>query len=119
MISRRLLIANRGEVALRIMRTATELGFVTLAIASEDDVESLHVTRADEVIALSGRGASAYLAGPALVAAARAHDCWGVHPGYGFLAEQATFGQLCEAAGLVFVGPTPAQLSLSKKNPTI
>ena len=112
MPSRRLLIVNRGEVAVRVMRTAAELGFHTIALHSQDDRDSLHVSRADEAIALTGRGAAAYLDAEAMVAVAVAHHCWGVHPGYGFLAESAAFGRLCEAAGLVFVGPTAQQLAL-------
>ena len=112
MTTRRLLIVNRGEVALRIMRTAAEQGFSTVALYSDDDVDSLHVSRADSAVHLPGRGAAAYLDAGIIVAAATAHGCWGVHPGYGFLAEQAHFGAACEAAGLTFVGPTPAQLAL-------
>ncbi len=112
MTVRRLLIANRGEVAIRIMRTAHDLGCTTVAIYSEDDAESLHVSRADEAIALSGRGPRAYLDGNAIAAAAVAAGCDAVHPGYGFLAEQAAFGTACAGAGLTFVGPKPTQLAL-------
>ena len=112
MTTRRLLIANRGEVALRIMRTAAELGYATVALYSDDDADSLHVSRADVAARLAGRGAAAYLDVGTIVMAATAHGCWGVHPGYGFLAEQAHFGAACEATGLTFVGPTPAQLAL-------
>ena len=112
MTTRRLLIVNRGEVALRIMRTAAELGYITMALYSDDDTDSLHVMRADAAVHIAGRGAAAYLDVGAIVAAATAAHCWGVHPGYGFLAEQAHFGAACQAAGLIFVGPTPAQLAL-------
>ena len=112
MTTRRLLIVNRGEIALRIMRTAAELGFSTVALFGEDDAASLHVSRADTAVSVPGRGAAAYLDANSIVAAATAHGCWGVHPGYGFLAEQAHFGAACEAVGLTFVGPTPAQLAL-------
>ena len=112
MSTRRLLIVNRGEVALRIMRTAAEQGFSTIALYSDDDANSLHVSRADAAVHLPGRGAAAYLDADSIVTAATTHGCWGVHPGYGFLAEQAHFGTACEAAGLTFVGPTPAQLAL-------
>ncbi len=112
MTSRRLLIVNRGEVALRIMRSAAEMGYHTVAVYSDDDADSLHVTRADSALRIAGRGAAAYLDAGAIVEQALAAQCWGVHPGYGFLAEQARFGAACEAAGLVFVGPTPTQLAL-------
>ena len=112
MTVRRLLIANRGEIAIRIMRTAHDLGCTTVAIYSEDDADSLHVRRADEAVALVGRGPRAYLDAQAIVAAALAAGCDAVHPGYGFLAEQAVFGTACGAAGLTFVGPKPTQLAL-------
>ena len=112
MTTRRLLIANRGEVALRIMRSAAELGYETVAIYGEDDADSVHVLRADAAVVMAGRGAAAYLDADAIVVAARAAHCWAVHPGYGFLAERAHFGSACAAAGLTFVGPTPAQLAL-------
>ncbi|MBK6659318.1 MAG: carbamoyl-phosphate synthase large subunit [Proteobacteria bacterium] len=112
MTSRRLLIVNRGEVALRIMRSAAEMGYHTVAVYSDDDADSLHVSRADSALRIAGRGAAAYLDAGAIVEQAVAAQCWGVHPGYGFLAEQARFGAACEAAGLTFVGPTPTQLAL-------
>ena len=112
MTSRRLLIANRGEVALRVMRSAADLGYHTVALYSDDDADSLHVTRADSALPIAGRGAAAYLDAGAIVTAATTADCWGVHPGYGFLAEQTRFGAACETAGLIFVGPTPTQLAL-------
>ena len=112
MPTRRLLIVNRGEVALRIMRSAAELGYHTVALYSDDDVDSLHVLRADSALHIAGRGAAAYLDGGAIIERAVAAGCWGVHPGYGFLAEQARFGAACEAADLTFVGPTAAQLAL-------
>ncbi|MEX2482771.1 MAG: carboxyl transferase domain-containing protein [Gammaproteobacteria bacterium] len=112
MSDKRLLIANRGEIALRIMRTAAELGYATVAIHGQDDADSLHVGRADDAVALPGRGPAAYLDAAAIVAVAQASACSLVHPGYGFLSEQSEFASLVEAAGLVFVGPTPAQLAL-------
>ena len=112
MTARSVLIVNRGEIALRIMRTASEMGYETLALYSDDDADSLHVARADRALNIAGRGAAAYLDAGAIVEAAVAAGVWGVHPGYGFLAEQARFGAACEAAGLTFIGPTPAQLAL-------
>ncbi|MGE0484255.1 MAG: carboxyl transferase domain-containing protein [Gammaproteobacteria bacterium] len=112
MTDKRLLIANRGEIALRVMRSAAELGYTTIAIHGLDDADGLHVLRADHAAALGARGPAAYLDAAAIVAAGRAHDARFVHPGYGFLAEQADFARAVEAAGMVFVGPTPAQLAL-------
>ncbi len=107
-----LLIANRGEIAIRIARAASELGIRTVAIFSEDDARSLHVGRADRAAPLKGSGAKAYLDIAQIVAAARAEGCDAVHPGYGFLSENATFGRACLDAGLIFVGPDPAVLEL-------
>jgi acetyl/propionyl-CoA carboxylase alpha subunit/acetyl-CoA carboxylase carboxyltransferase component len=107
-----LLIANRGEIAIRIARAAAELGVRTVAVYSQDDAASLHRTAADEAVALGAAGPRAYLDGEALVAAALAAGCDAVHPGYGFLSESAGFARLCLEAGLVFVGPEPATLEL-------
>lgn len=108
---RRLLIANRGEVALRIIRAAADLGITTVAVAPPDDAESLHVRRADETVELSGKGVVAYLDVSELIAAATASGCDAIHPGYGFLSERADFASTCEGAGLVFVGPRPDTLA--------
>jgi acetyl/propionyl-CoA carboxylase alpha subunit len=109
---RRLLIANRGEIAIRIARTAAELGIETVAVHALDDAASLHTRKADRSIALQAEGPRAYLDGAALVAVAREADCDAVHPGYGFLSERADFAQACLDAGLVFVGPSPRTLAL-------
>jgi acetyl/propionyl-CoA carboxylase alpha subunit/acetyl-CoA carboxylase carboxyltransferase component len=107
-----LLIANRGEIAIRIARTARRLGIRTVAIYSPDDAASLHVRMADEAMQLDGRGAAAYLSIEGVVGAAISSECTAVHPGYGFLSESPAFAQACAAAGLTFVGPSPEQLSL-------
>ncbi len=107
-----LLIANRGEIAIRIARAAAELGLRTTAVHSTDDALSLHVKSADEAVALKGEGAAAYLDIAGIVAAAKAAKCDAVHPGYGFLSENADFARACAAAGLIFVGPNPEALEL-------
>jgi acetyl/propionyl-CoA carboxylase alpha subunit/acetyl-CoA carboxylase carboxyltransferase component len=107
-----LLIANRGEIAIRIARAAAELGLRTTAVYARDDAASLHVKAADRAIALEGAGARAYLDIAGLIAAAHAAGCDAVHPGYGFLSESATFARACAAAGLVFVGPSPEALDI-------
>jgi acetyl/propionyl-CoA carboxylase alpha subunit/acetyl-CoA carboxylase carboxyltransferase component len=109
---KKILIANRGEIAIRIARTAAEMGVATVAVFSEDDAQSLHLKAADELYALSGSGAAAYLDAAQICAAARAMGCDAVHPGYGFLSENAGFAALCAESDLVFIGPTPATLEL-------
>ena len=104
-MSATLLIANRGEIALRIIRTATELGIQTVAVYAEDDAEGPHVHAADEAIGLPGTGPAAYLDQSALLAAAKSADAEMIHPGYGFLSEKAEFARACTAAGYTFVGP--------------
>ena len=103
---RNLLVANRGEIAVRILRAAGDLGIRGVAIHSEDDSSGLHVLRADESLALTGRGATAYLDAEQIVARALEAGCDAVHPGYGFLSESAEFARLCRDAGLIFVGPS-------------
>jgi acetyl/propionyl-CoA carboxylase alpha subunit/acetyl-CoA carboxylase carboxyltransferase component len=109
---RKLLIANRGEIALRVLRAAADLGVSTVAVHAHDDAASPHLRLADEAVALEGSGPRAYLDIERLLAIARASGCDAVHPGYGFLSERADFAAACEAAGLVFVGPTVDQLAL-------
>ena len=105
----RLLIANRGEIAIRVMRAATELGIGTVAIYSREDRFSLHRTKADESYLVGeGKGPiEAYLDIKDIIRIAHESHCDGVHPGYGFLAENPAFADACAAAGLVFVGPSP------------
>ena len=107
-----LLIANRGEVSIRIARAAADLGLRTVAVYGADDAASLHTRVADEAHALGGRGAPAYLDEEAIVEAAKATGCTAIHPGYGFLSERASFARRCAEAGIVFVGPTPGHLEL-------
>jgi acetyl/propionyl-CoA carboxylase alpha subunit/acetyl-CoA carboxylase carboxyltransferase component len=108
----KLLIANRGEIAVRIARAAADLGLPTVAVHSEDDARSLHLRVTDEVRALPGIGAAAYLNGRAIIEAAGIAGCDAIHPGYGFLAERAAFAKACREAGLAFVGPDVAHLEL-------
>ncbi len=108
----KLLIANRGEIAIRIARAAADMGLPTVAVHSVDDAKSLHPRVADEVYALAGQGAAAYLNAESIIAAAQETGCDAIHPGYGFLAERADFARQCSAAGLTFVGPNVAQLEL-------
>ncbi len=108
----KLLVANRGEIAIRIVRGAADLGLGTVAVHSEDDRNSLHHRVADEAVELSGSGVPAYLDAAALIEAATRTGCDAIHPGYGFLAENGDFARACEAAGLVFIGPPPTMLDL-------
>jgi acetyl/propionyl-CoA carboxylase alpha subunit/acetyl-CoA carboxylase carboxyltransferase component len=109
---KKLLIANRGEIAIRIARAAADAGLVTVAIHPADDALSLHVRVADEAVEIPGRGARAYLDIDAVVTAAKGAGCDAVHPGYGFLSENAAFAKACADAGIVFVGPSPSALDL-------
>jgi acetyl/propionyl-CoA carboxylase alpha subunit len=108
----KLLIANRGEIAIRIARAAADLGLRSVAVHSRDGAGSLHVRAADEVGELPGQGAAAYLDADAIIAAAKTSGSDAVHPGYGLLAERADFARRCTKAGLIFVGPAPAHLEL-------
>ena len=107
-----LLIANRGEIAIRIARAAAELGIRSVAVYAEDDAASLHLRQVDSAVALNGRGVPAYLDMDQLIAIAQAEGCEAVHPGYGFLAENAEFARRCQAAGLCFIGPSAEVLQL-------
>ena len=104
----RLLIANRGEIACRIMRTAQRLGIRTIAVYSEADAGALHAAMADEALPIGPAvAADSYLRGDRIIEAALSAGAQAVHPGYGFLAENADFAEACRDAGLVFVGPPP------------
>jgi pyruvate carboxylase len=107
-----LLVANRGEVAIRVMRAAAELGMRTLAVFSEDDARSLHTQKADQAEPLRGTGAAAYLDAEQIVALAKQAGCDAIHPGYGFLSENAAFARHCAEEGITFVGPRAETLDL-------
>ena len=107
-----LLVANRGEIAIRVMRAAAARGLRSVAVFSEDEAGALHVRKADAAQPLRGSGAAAYLDIDGMLEAARASGCDALHPGYGFLSENAEFARRCGAAGITFVGPSPAALEL-------
>ena len=108
----KVLVANRGEIALRTVRALHDLGIASVAVYADDDAASPHVHAASAVVALGTTGPAAYLDGARLIAVAQAQGCDAVHPGYGFLSERADFARACAEAGLRFIGPTPAQLAL-------
>jgi len=109
----KILIANRGEVALRIIRACKELGIRTVAVYSEADINSLHVRFADEAICIGGAASSSsYLNIPSIISAAEITDVEAIHPGYGFLAEDAHFAEICESCKIKFIGPTPENMRL-------
>ncbi|WP_366501426.1 carboxyl transferase domain-containing protein [Phenylobacterium sp.] len=106
------MIANRGEIAIRIARAAADLGLPAVAVYAQDDAASLHRQATEAAVALPASGARAYLDIDALTAAAKSEGCDAVHPGYGFLSESAAFARACAAAKLTFVGPAPESLDL-------
>ena len=110
MLFNRLLIANRGEISVRLARAAAELDIPSLAVYSEDDAQSLHAHKADAAIALQGRGAAAYLDATQLITIAKEQGCDAIHPGYGFLSENADFARQCAAANITFIGPDASVL---------
>jgi len=108
----KILIANRGEIALRIIRTCREMGIKTVAVYSTADKDSLHVKFADEAVCIGGpKGVESYLNIPHIMAACEITNADAVHPGYGFLAENAKFAQICADHGIKFIGPTPEMIN--------
>lgn len=110
---RKILIANRGEIALRIIRTCRDMDIGTVAVFSEADRESLHVSSADKAVCIGPAASSdSYLYIPHIISAALTTGCDAVHPGYGFLAENPRFAEICAGHDLVFIGPTPGQIEM-------
>ncbi|OGD23100.1 MAG: acetyl-CoA carboxylase biotin carboxylase subunit [Candidatus Aminicenantes bacterium RBG_13_59_9] len=109
----KILIANRGEIALRVMRAARELGLKTVAVYSESDRNALHTILADEKVCIGpSRASDSYLNIPNILGAAEQTKAEAIHPGYGFLAENPRFAEICESSGFVFVGPQPSMIKL-------
>lgn len=110
---KKILIANRGEIAVRIIRAARELGISTVAVYSEADVESLHVKLADEAVCIGPASSSdSYLKIPNILSAAQITGAEAIHPGYGFLAENASFAKICAQNNIVFIGPKPELINM-------
>ncbi|MCC6759436.1 MAG: acetyl-CoA carboxylase biotin carboxylase subunit [Candidatus Omnitrophica bacterium] len=109
----KILIANRGEIALRVIRACREMGIKTVAVYSEADATSLHVRFADEAVCIGpAQSSESYLNIPAIISAAEITDVEAIHPGYGFLSENAHFAEICESCNITFIGPTPETIRL-------
>ena len=109
---KRILIANRGEIACRIIKTARKMGIETVAVYSDADRDALHVEMADEAVPIGpSPAAQSYLVIDKVVAACRESGAEAVHPGYGFLSERAAFAEALAAAGIVFIGPNPKAIA--------
>ena len=110
---KKILIANRGEIALRIIRACKELGIATVAVYSEADANSLHIRFADEAVCIGpAPGAKSYLNIPHIISAAEITNAEAIHPGYGFLSENAHFADICNSCGITFIGPTPEVITM-------
>ncbi|HAK60727.1 MAG TPA: acetyl-CoA carboxylase biotin carboxylase subunit, partial [Nitrospiraceae bacterium] len=110
---KKILIANRGEIALRVIRACKELGIKTVAVHSTADEDSLHVRFADESVCIGPpKSSDSYLNVPSIISAAEITDSEAIHPGYGFLAENPNFAEVCNSAGIRFIGPSPESIKL-------
>lgn len=108
----KVLIANRGEIALRIIRACKEMGIRTVAVYSKADKNSLPVLLADEVVCIGkAQSKESYLNIPAIISAAEVTDVEAIHPGYGFLSENAHFAEICKSCNITFIGPPPEAIS--------
>src|SRR5215469_14376699 len=114
---KKILIANRGEIACRVMRTCKRLGVKTVAVYSDADRHALHVQMADEAVHIGpAKAADSYLNWQRILAAAKQTGAEAVHPGYGFLSENTAFSKQCQEAGVVFIGPWPEAIDLLGSN---
>src|ERR1700740_2969822 len=114
---RKILIANRGEIALRIIDACKELGIATVAVYSEADRNALHVRFADEAVCIGPpRSSESYLNIPQVISAAEITNVEAIHPGYGFLSENSNFAEVCEASHITFIGPSPDAIRLMGEN---
>ena len=112
-----ILIANRGEIACRVIRTAKRLGIRTIAVFSDADREAMHVRLADQAVHIGGAAAKeSYLKGDVILDVARQTGAQAIHPGYGFLSENAGFAEACEKAGVIFIGPPASATRRSESN---
>src|SRR5271170_5034514 len=110
---KKVLIANRGEIAVRVIRACHDLGLQTVAVYSQADAEALHVLHADEAICIGeAPSKNSYLKIPNIISACEITGADAVHPGYGFLSENANFASICESCGLNFIGPSPLTIEL-------
>jgi acetyl-CoA carboxylase biotin carboxylase subunit len=110
-VFKKILIANRGEIALRVIRACKEMGIRTVAVHSTADANSLHVRFADESVCIGPpKSADSYLHVPSIISAAEITDAEAIHPGYGFLAENASFAEVCNSTGIRFIGPSPESI---------
>ena len=109
---KKVLIANRGEIAIRIARTCSDLGLKTVGIYSEDDANSLHLSKVDEAYKIEGKGAQAYLDVKAIITLAKETKADAIHPGYGFLSENAFFASSAKRAKIKFIGPNEKTLKI-------
>ncbi|MFO0506041.1 MAG: biotin carboxylase N-terminal domain-containing protein, partial [Chryseotalea sp.] len=110
---KKILVANRGEIALRVMRSAREMGIETVAVYSEADRQALHVRFADEAVLIGPPPSSeSYLKMDKIIQAAKETGADAIHPGYGFLSENEDFSQLCEDNNIIFIGPSPQSIEL-------
>ena len=110
---KKVLIANRGEIAVRVIRACHDLGLQTVAVYSEADAEALHVLFADEAVCIGKpQSTHSYLKIPNILSACEITGADAIHPGYGFLSENSNFASICESCGLNFIGPSPRSISL-------